>query len=325
MKLSLKVSIAACAWLCTTLLHAQTWPAEKPVRMVVGFPPGGSVDLVARIVAQRLSELLKQQIVVDNRSGANGAIGADSVAKAAPDGYTVLMASTAELVAGPAAGQKTPYDPEADFVPIALVGETPVVIVAHPSVPATDLPGLVNHMKANPGRLTFATPGTGSEGHFAGEALKSMTGAAIQHIPYRGGAPALNDIAGNQVQLGMVGLPPVVGFAKSGRVKILAVGTPQRSRVVPEVPSAGETPGLKDWQFTIWMALFAPPKTPAAVVERLGTEIAKLTQEPGFREKLAAVGVEPMGLTGQTLGTFLQAERQRYRAVARTSGIKVDN
>jgi tripartite-type tricarboxylate transporter receptor subunit TctC len=325
MKPSLKRVLAACALLCSTTLHAQSWPADKPVRMVVGFPPGGGVDVVARIVAQRLSEVLKQQIVVDNRAGANGTIGADHVAKSAPDGYTILMASTAEVVAGPAAGQKTPYDPEADLVPVVLVGETPVVVVAHPSVPASDLAGLVSHVKANAGRIAYASPGNGSEGHFAGEALQAITGAAMQHVPYRGGAPALNDIAGNQVPVGLVGLPPVVSFAKSGRVKVLAVGTSQRSRALPDVPSASETPGLKDYRFTIWMAMFAPVRTPAAVVERLAAEVAKLTQEPGIREKLAAIGVEPLGLTGPALAAFLQAERQSYRTVARSSGIRIDN
>jgi tripartite-type tricarboxylate transporter receptor subunit TctC len=317
----IKRVIAACLLLSASMLHAQTWP-DKPVRMIVAYPPGGGVDVVARIVAQRLSETLMQQVLVDNRSGANGAVGADLVAKAAPDGYTVLMASTAELVSGPAAGQKIPYDPVSDFIPIALVGETPIAIVSHPSLPVTDLMGLVRYTKANPDRVMYATPGGGSEGHFAAEALKAQTGASMGHIPYRGGAPALNDIAGNQVPIGFIGLPPVVGFAKPGRVRILAVGTPERSPIFPDAPSVSEFPGIKDYRFTIWMGVFAPARTPAAIVQRLSAELVK---EPATRERLAAAGVTSMGLVGAEFNAFVEAERVRYRNVARTSGIKIEN
>ena len=302
---------------------AQAWP-DKPIRMVVAFPAGGGLDLVARTVAQRLSEILRQQVVVDNRGGANGAIGADLVAKSAPDGYTLLMASPAEVVVGPVAGQKVPYDPEKDLVPVALAGEAPLVIAAHPSVPANSLKEFVAYAKAHPGRLSYGTPGTGSSMHFAGESLKSRAGAFLVHIPYRGAAPALNDALGNQVSVAIVGMPPVVPHAKAGRLKVLGVTTAKRSPVMPDVPAVAELPGLSDYRFTNWMGVFAPARTPAPVLERLSSEIARLVKEPAVREKLNAAGVEAMGLNAAEFGRFLQGERNSYQTIARERAIRIE-
>ena len=303
--------------------QAQSWPS-KPLRLVVAYPAGGGLDLVARTVAQRLSEQLKQPVVVENRGGASGSIGADLVAKSAPDGYTLLMASPAEVVVGPAAGQKTPYNPETDLTPVALAGETPLVLVTHPSTPGKDLASFTAYAKSNPGKLSYGTPGNGSSMQFAGESFKAGTGAFILHIPYRGAAPAINDVLGNQISMAIVGMPPVVPHAKSGKLRVLAVTTPKRSALMPDVPAVAEMPGMRDYRFSNWMGVFAPAGTPASVVERLGTEIAKMMQEPATRERLLAAGVEPLGLVGKEFESFLAAERKRYGTVVKESGIKFE-
>jgi tripartite-type tricarboxylate transporter receptor subunit TctC len=318
------LAIAGAALAAALPAAAQNWP-DKPVRLVVAYPAGGGVDLVARTVGQRLSEVLKQQVVIENRTGASGTIGADFVAKAAADGYTFLLASPAEVLVGPIAGQKTAYNPETDLVPVALAGETPLVIIAHPSVPAKEIKDLVEYAKKNPGKLSYATPGNGSSMHFAGESLKAQTGVSLSHVPYRGAAPALNDVLGNQVPVGIMGMPPVVAHAKAGRVNIVAVTTAKRSSVFPNVPSVAEMPGLKDYRFTNWMAVFAPSKTPAAIVERFGAEIAKAVNEPAVKEKLLAAGVEPMGIAGTELTAWLGEERKRYKDVASSRGIKFED
>lgn len=317
------LAVASAALAAALPASAQNWP-DKPVRIVVAYPAGGGVDLVARTVGQRLSEVLKQQVVIENRTGASGTIGADLVAKSAPDGYTFLLASPAEVLVGPIAGQKTTYNPETDLVPVALAGETPLVIISHPSVPAKEIKDLIDYAKKNPGKLSYGTPGNGSSMHFAGEALKAQTGVDLVHVPYRGAAPALNDVLGNQVPLGIMGMPPVVAHAKAGRVNIVAVTTATRSSVFPNVPSVAEMPGLKDYRFTNWMAVFAPSKTPAAIVERFGAEVAKAVKEPSVKDKLLAAGVEPMGIAGTELTKWLGEERKRYQEVAASRGIKFE-
>lgn len=307
----------------TSQTVAQTWP-NKPLRLVVAYPAGGGLDLVARTVAQRLSEQLKQTVVVENRGGASGSIGADLVAKSAPDGYTLLMASPAEVVVGPAAGQKIPYNPETDFAPVALAGETPLVLVTHPSTPGKDLASFAAYAKSNPGKLSYGTPGNGSSMQFAGESFKAGSGAFILHIPYRGAAPAVNDVLGNQISMAIVGMPPVVPHAKSGKLRVLAVTTPKRSALMPEVPAVAEMPGMQNFRFSNWMGVFAPARTPAPVLERLSLEIARMMQEPATRERLLAAGVEPLGLIGKEFETFLAEERKRYGAIARERGIKFE-
>lgn len=305
------------------LVQAQSWPS-KPLRLVVAYPAGGGLDLVARTVAQRLSEQLKQPVVVENRGGASGSIGADLVAKSTPDGYTLLMASPAEVVVGQAAGQKTPYNPETDLTPVALAGETPLVLVTHPSTPGKDLASFAAYAKNNPGKLSYGTPGNGSSMQFAGESFKAGTGAFIVHIPYRGAAPAINDVLGNQISMAIVGMPPVVPHAKSGKLRVLAVTTTKRSALMPDVPTVAEMPGMRDYRFSNWMGVFAPAKTPTPVVERLGAEIARMMQEPATRERLLAAGVEPLGLSGKEFDSFLAAERKRYGTVAKERSIRFE-
>lgn len=301
------------------LAQTDAWP-DKPIRIVVGFPAGGGVDFVARTLAKRLSELLRQNVVVENRGGANGSLGADLVAKSKPDGSTFLIASPGEMVVGPAAGQKTPYA-ATDFVPIVLAGETPLALAVHPSLPANDLPALIAQLKGGT-KLSYGTPGAGSSMHFAGESLNQLAGTAMLHVPYRGAAPAVNDLLGNQVPIAITGMPPLVPHAKAGKLRILAVTTVKRSSALPDVPAVAELPGMQGFHFSNWMGLFAPAGTPQAIVEKLGPMVAQIVREPAVREALLGAGVEPAGLVTRDFDAFLASERQRYQAIAAARGIR---
>lgn len=300
---------------------AQAFP-DRPVRLVVAYPAGGGLDLVGRTLAQALTDLWRQPVTVDNRAGASGAIGADAVAKSRPDGLTLLLASPAEVLVGPLAGQKTPYDAEKAFVPITLAGETPLAVVAHPSLTGRQWPDLVAAAKKNGTPLSYGTPGAGSSMHFAGEALSQGSGAAMVHVPYKGAAPAVNDVLGNQVPLAIVGMPPVVAHARSGKLRVIAVTTARRSPVLPDVPAVAELPGMADYQFSNWMMLMAPAGTPATVVEKIAADVARVLQDPAVRSRLQDAGVEPIGRSGAELGAFVEQERARYAAVARTRNVR---
>ena len=314
------VSIAAAFAIASPAL-AQAWP-DKPIRVVVPYPPGGGVDFVSRAVAQRLGDVLKTTLVIDNRGGASGTIGADIVAKSAPDGYTFLVASPAEVVVGPIVGQKVNYDPARDLVPVTLIGETPLVIAAHPSLPAKTLPEFLALAKASPGKYSYGTPGTGSSMQFAGESLNALAGISVVHVPYRGAAPVVTDLLGGQVPVGIVGMPPTVPHAKSGKLRILAVTSEKRSSAMPDVPAVAELPGMKGYRFTNWMGVYVPAKTPQAVIDRLAAEIAKIVREPAMREKLLSQGVEPVGDTTAEFAVFLKTEFDTYSKIAKDRNIR---
>ena len=269
---------------------AQDWP-NKPVRVIVPYPPGGGHDFASRVVAQRLSDVLKQPFPVENRTGASGTIGAEYTAKSAPDGYTFMVASPAETVVGGFAGLKMNYDWEKDLAPVTVIGETPLAIAVHPSVPAKTIQELLAYAKQNPGRLSYGTPGSGSSMHFAGESLKAIANIFIVHIPYRGAGPAVADLLGGQVPMGVMGLPPVVAPHKSGKIHILAVTSAKRSAALPDVPAMAELPGYAGYNFTNWTGVFMAAKTPPAVIERLAAEIGKAVQEPAVKEKIGRAHV----------------------------------
>ena len=313
-----------CLLFSSASAFAQDWP-NKPVRVIVPYPPGGGHDFTARVVAQRLAEVLKQQFVVENRSGASGTIGTDVVAKSPPEGYTFVVASPAETVVGGFAGLKMPYDWEKDLAPVTVIGETPLAIAAHPSVPARTIQELLAYAKANPGRLSYGTPGSGSSMHFAGESLKAIAGIFIVHIPYRGAGPAIADLLGGQVTMGITGLPPVVGPHKAGKIHILAVTSTRRSGALPDVPAMAELPGYAGYNFTNWTGVFVAAKTPPAVIERLAVEIGKLVKEPAIRDKLLAAGVDPLGLSTADYVTFLAREKDTYSKIAKARAIKADD
>lgn len=316
----LRILATAALASAASLAAAQNFP-DKPVRLVVAYPAGGGVDFVGRTLAQRLNALWGQPVTVENKSGASGAIGADLVAKSKADGYTFLLASPAEVLVGPLAGQKTTYDAEKAFVPVSLVGETPLAIVAHPSLPVQDMAQLAAEAKKGKD-LGYGTPGAGSSMHFAGEALNHQWGTSMTHVPYRGAAPAVNDALGNQIPIAIVGMPPIVAHAKSGKLKVLAVTTAKRSPAMPDVPTVAELPGLKDYQFSNWMMLLAPVGTPTAVVDKVAADVAAIVQESEIRKRLQDAGVEPAGLRGAELARFMAQERARYSAVAKARNVR---
>jgi tripartite-type tricarboxylate transporter receptor subunit TctC len=323
MKLNTIIASLGLALVANTA-SAQPYP-DKTVRLVVAYPAGGGVDYVARILAEQLRPVWGQAITVDNKTGASGSIGADAVAKSKPDGLTLLLASPAEVLVGPIAGQKTPYDPAKALIPIALAGETPLGIVAHPSTPGTNLTELLAANKKAVLNLAYGTPGAGSSMHFAGEALSQAAGMAMTHVPYRGAAPVVNDVLGNQVPIGIVGLPPVVAHVKSGKMKLLAVTTAKRSPAFPQVPAVSEVPGLSQYRFSNWMLLLAPAGTPAAIVEKVASDVARALQTPEVRAKLEEAGVVPSGLRGPELVRFLDEERARYVDVAKTRHVRFND
>ena len=323
-KLALKFTVT----LFASLLFAgpvisAVWP-DRPIKIIVPYPPGGGVDGVARTYAQRLSEILNTTVLVENKAGASGAIGADLVAKSAPDGYTLLIASPAEVVVGPSAGQKVPYDPKADLTPISLIGETPLVIAAHPSVPAKNLSEFIALAKASPGKYSYGTPGNGSSMQFAGESLNAIAGIDTLHIPYKGAAPATADVLGGQIPIAIVGMPPTIAHAKNGKITILAVTSEKRSSAMPDIISVAELPGMKGYRFTNWMGLFVPAKTPSDIANKLAVATAKIVREPAIRDKLLSQGVEPIGSSPKEFTEFLKQEYSTYSKIAIERNIKMN-
>ena len=303
------------------LSFTTTATANQAVRVIVPYPAGGGVDAVARLVSQKLTDIDKTTYLVDNRGGASGAIGASVVAKSQPNGSTFLIASPAEIVVSKAAGIKLPYNPERDLVPVVLIGETPLAIVAHPSLGVTSLQQLV----ASPQKdISYGTPGSGSSMHFAGAMLSLSSKVSLLHVPYKGAAPALNDLLGGQVKLGVMGLPPVIAHHNSGKVKILAVTTPKRSPALPDVPTVAEILKVKDYRYSNWMGVFAPAGTPAKEIERLNKSINLALQDPAVRKQLMDGGVEPVGGSTAQFESFLKEEEARYTSAAKQADIRAD-
>lgn len=307
----------------STMVSAQEWPAVKAVRVIVPYPAGGGVDFVARHVSQRLGEVLKGTFIIDNKTGASGAIGADAVAKSAADGYTILIASPAEVLVGPISGQKITYSPDKDLTPVTLIGETPLVVAAHPSVPAKNLLDFIALAKAEPAKYAYGTPGTGSTMHFAGESINALGKINSLHVPYRGAAPVVSDLVGGQVPVGIVGMPPTVAFAKNGKLNILAVTSTQRSSAMPNVPTVAETSGFAGYRFTNWMGLYVPVNTPQPIIDKLAATVKQIVSEPAMKERLLGQGVEPVGSSPVEFQAFLKRERETYIKIGSERGIRV--
>jgi len=300
---------------------AQGFPS-KPLRMVVGFPPGGGNDIVARIVASRLQESLGQPVVVENRPGNAGVIGAEAVAKAAPDGHTLYLGSTGNSIA-PSIQARLPYDPVTGFAPIGLVGIAPSVIVASAGLPVKSIAELVAHAKARPGKVTYASSGNGTTLHLGGELLKSMAGIDLVHVPYKGNAQAIADVVGGQVDLIISALPPALPLAKAGKVKILAATTRERIRSMPELATVAEQ-GLPGYEIFTWYGVFATGGTPEAVVERLGAELRATVADPKIRDQLDKQGVDATSSSPAEFRAFYAAEIAKWARAVKTAGIKAD-
>lgn len=300
---------------------AQTYPS-KPVRMMVPFPAGGGSDTMGRIVGTRLSERLGQQIVVENRPGAAGSIGADIVARAPADGYTILLGSTSELVQYPNVNPKIPYDPVRDFAPISLVGTIPLVLVVHPSLPVKNVKGLVALAKARPGEINFGSAGQGATTHLAVELFILLTGVKMTHVPYKGSPQAVADLVSGDVQLGIPTMPAALPFIKSGRVKVLAVSSAKRASNLPDIPSLDEA-GVKGYDATLWTGMLAPAGTPKEIINRLHAEIAKVLALKEVNDALDKQGAEAQGSTPEQFTAFIKTEHAKWAKVVKTAGVRI--
>ncbi len=299
---------------------AQGYPT-KPIRLVVPFAPGGNVDITARTIAPGLSELLGQTVVVDNRAGAGGVLGADIVAKAAPDGYTLLMGSNSSVSVAPALNPRNPYNPVRDFAPISLVAATPFVLVAHPSVPAKNLAELIAYAKAHPGGLTMASGGNGSSNHLVGELFQSVTGTKLLHVPYKGAGAVAADLMGGQVQLLFDQLAASTANIKSGRIKAIAVTSTARASVVPDVPTMAES-GVKDMDVINITGVLAPAGTPPEIVARLNAALQRVLQRPEVKERFNTLGVSALGGTPEEFGAFIRDDFAKWTKVIKDANIK---
>jgi len=296
---------------------------DRPLRIIVAYPAGGGVDLMARAVAQRMGQALGQNIVIENRTGASGTIGAQSVASAAADGHTLLFATTSEMSLRPLLERQLPYNADRDFVPIALLGRTPVVLAVHAGLPARDVAELIALARARPGRLSYAGTGNGSLMHLTGELFLERAGVQILHVPYRGAAPAVNDTAAGQVELVFSGLPPVLALARDGRLRILAVSTPQRFATIPEVPTMDEV-GLAGFDMSNAVGLVAPRGTPEAVIATLNAAANLAVADGGVREIFLRNGAEALGSTPQEFLAYTRSERARFAETIRQTGMRLD-
>ncbi|MBP8294578.1 MAG: tripartite tricarboxylate transporter substrate binding protein [Burkholderiales bacterium] len=315
------VSILAALLLAAANAAAQ-YPAS-PIRLVVPFPAGGPTDIVARPLAQMLGEALKTTVIVDNRGGAGGSVGADAVAKAAPDGYTLLMATVGTHAINPALYKKLPYDAVKDFTPIALVAAAPVAIVTHPSLPVTDLAGLVALARQQPGKLSYGSAGNGTPGHLTGEMFKTATGINIQHVPYKGSAPAVTDLLGNQIQMMFDPLQSVMQHVQAGKLRALAITSAARSPALSSAPTVAES-GYKGFESTAWWGVFAPANLPAPVAAALAEAIERIVRGSAFRDTLGPLGVLPTALTLGAFGEFQRGELAKWGKAVRDSGATVD-
>ncbi|MGE5525765.1 MAG: tripartite tricarboxylate transporter substrate binding protein [Rhodospirillaceae bacterium] len=299
---------------------AQTYPTRS-IRYVVPQAPGGSSDTLARVLAARLSEGLGQQVVIDNRPGATGIIGAELVAKAPPDGYTLLQVATSHAT-NPALGVKLPYDTLRDFAPIALLSQQPNVWIVHPSLPVRNIRELIAFAKPRPGQIDFASSGTGGSQHLAGELLNVMAGIKLEHIPYKGSPPALIDVLAGRVALMSSTLAPAMPHAKSGRLKALAVTSAKRSAAAPEIPTVAES-GVPGYEAIAWQGLLGPAGTPPEVVQRLHAEVVKTLSQQDTRRQLAEQGYEPAGSTPGEFARFTRTEIEKWSQVVKSAGINI--
>jgi tripartite-type tricarboxylate transporter receptor subunit TctC len=316
--------VANCGWVFVFLAAAgwaETYPA-KPIRLLIGFAAGGGADVVARALSPRLGETLGQQIIIDNRPGANGIIAAEIAAKAPPDGYTLLVAP-GNYAFAPAMYAKLPFDMASAFAPVSLLAATPLLVVVHPSLPAKTIPQLVALAKAHPGTLAYASGGIGGSAHLATELFRTLTRVDLVHVPYKGTGAAITDLIGGQVMLCFCTLPSVFQQAKNGRLRALAVTTAQRTPAAPEIPTVAET-GIPGYEITQWYGLLAPAGTPPPVIQRLNAEVAKALNHPAARSRLQAEGAEPAGSSPEEFGAFFKSEIAKWTAVAQKAGIRAE-
>jgi tripartite-type tricarboxylate transporter receptor subunit TctC len=299
---------------------AQQYPS-KPIRLIVPFTPGGTTDILSRMVGQKLSESMGVQVVIDNRPGAAGNIGAELAAKAAPDGYTLLMGPSGTLAVNPSLYAKLPFDPIRDFAPITLLAMVPSILVVHPSLPVKSVKELIAYAKSRPGQLNYGSSGAGGQPFLAVEYLKLMAGLNIVEIRYKGGAPLTTDLIAGEIALTITGIPTLLPHVKSGKLRALAVSSAKRSAAVPELPTISEA-GLPGYDATAWYGLLAPAGTAPEIIAKLNTAAVTGIKQPDFAERLAAEGAETVGGTPEQFGEFIKAEILRWTKVIRAAGVK---
>jgi tripartite-type tricarboxylate transporter receptor subunit TctC len=301
---------------------AQSYPA-KPIRVIVHFPPGGPTDLVARALGQKLTEAWGQQVVIDNRPGANGIVGVEAVVRAQPDGYTLLFATGGSMSISPAVTTKLPYNVFTDLAPISLVVINPQILVVHPSLPAASVRELVKLARSKPGQLNYASVGPGSPNHLGMELLKHMTGIDMVHIPYKGTAPAVTDLLGGQVSLMFNSMPSVLPHVRSGRLRGIAVGSAKRSPAAPDIPTVAEA-GVPGFQYVTWYGLFAPAATPKDLVAKLNAEVVRALSDKDVARKLLNEGAEPAPGTPEALAKYMRSEHEQWKKTIAAARLKVD-
>ncbi len=317
-----KIFLAAAALCVAGAAAAQAWP-NRPLKMIVPFPPGGAVDILGRAISQKLSDATGQPVVVDNRAGAGGAVGSEAAAKSPNDGYTLLMGSTSTISINPALVSKPTYDPQHDFTPVSQVAFIPHLLVLSATVPASNLREFIAYARANPGKLNYGSAGNGTPHHIAGEMFKQLAGVDMVHVPYKGTGPALNDMLAGQLSFMSVEVLAALPHVRAGKLRALGIATASRSEVAPEIPTAAEA-GLPGFEVTAWYGVFAPAASPPAAVQRVAAEIAKAVREADFRERLANLGATPVGSSPEEFAKFLRVENVRWANAVRASGAKLD-
>ena len=302
------------------------WPQNYPsrqIKVIIPFPPGGPTDILGRIVAQKLGERLGQNVVIDNKPGASGMIGADMVAKSPPDGYTLLVNASLHVI-NPSLYEKSRYDAIADFTPLSNLADVPLVLVVNAKTPVQNVKELIAWIKSSKTPVNFASSGNAAAPHLAGEAFKVAAGIEnMQHIPYKGSSPALTDLIGGQVQLMFDSLPSSQSFIKAGTLKAIAVTTLRRSSALPNIPTIAES-GLPGFNISTWYGMWAPASTPSAIVEKLSLEISQITRLPEIREKFLSLGAEPVGNTAEEFAAFNKSELTKWARIVKQSGARVD-
>ena len=313
--------VAACV-LFAVPAHAQTWPT-KPIRLVVPFAPGGSSSIVARTLAAEMEKGLGQPIIVDNKPGGGGNVAMHEVARADPDGYTLIIGHIGSLAVNPYMYSKLPYDVDKDFAAVSLLATVPAIFVVHADVAAKDLREFVALAKKEPGKLYYGSAGNGSAGHLAMEYLKQATGIDIVHVPYKGTGPNLTDLVAGRTQAASAGTPPLMPHVKSGKLRVIAVGTAKRLASLPDIPTVAEQ-GYPGFETSQWYGLNAPARTPAAVIQRLAAEAAKAAKSPAVAERYKADDAEAVGSTPKEYADFIAREQARWKDVIQKAGVKVD-